>query len=448
MTSAAQAIPFPTVAPSRDENDIRRVRETLKGPVIQTLRRLVPDLSQVAPERAYDHTLANLGLLETCFKTFRSQRDRFQHILQDKSGRTVTSDNALLTCGHTLEHVIAMIVRTAAKRYFRHHIGLDKTTKYDSAQQSGLLGKMRNAMTAQGDKKKGLAEELYDSIKAYLLFEWQVPLVPTYARMSPKQVMAMGQQILQYTDEVLLAKAAGLPLPVKAARQNETGSTSSAPAQVRSVFPEIKPVAANSASSASGAAQMAAFRAQSSARPVSSTTISRPSPASAPRLVSDVSAPSAQPPKPITVAASSLRAFPSTPPSTPTRGDPSGKKLSGASFAPVLAAPQVQAAIDPNLLGPSSERIIDHVGAKAWAALILTLGLRRKDQLAVLILNAFGSLGVKEFLRLFGNDADPELLDQLLAKAEAGDISPNSTLPQVIAFVGKTFVPNKTAALR
>lgn len=439
MNALAEAAVFPGMR--SESNDVTVVREMLKGPVLQVLRRLMPEYAGIAPERAYDHTLADLGLLEKCFRTFREQRDRFQHLLVDKQGRSVTNDTGILACGHNIELVVAMVVRTAAKRYFRNHIGLNGQARREGAPQTGLLGKMRGALSSPSEKKKTLAEELYDSIKAYLLFEWQVPLVPTYARMTPAQVASMGPQLLKYADEGVLARAAGLPVFAKAATAAQTPPANANPPPARSKLPETG--AADQTSAAISSAQQKPIAARMPLRPLSPTPI-RPAAEAVQRAAQ---APIAYP-RPIAVAASALRAIPITPPAQTQRSDPNGKKLSGASFAPVLATPQVQAAIDPNLIGPVSERVIDLVGPKAWAALILSLGLRRKDQLAVLILNAFGSLGVKEFLRLFGNDADSRLLDELLEKTEGGDVNPNSSLAEIIAFVAKTFAPHKTAAIR
>jgi hypothetical protein len=40
------------------------------------------------------------------------------------------------------------------------------------------------------------ADELYEAIKDYLMHEWQVPLVPTYADMSVSQVRSLGPRLL------------------------------------------------------------------------------------------------------------------------------------------------------------------------------------------------------------------------------------------------------------
>lgn len=428
MSAVAAAMPAAAVAEVSDDT-VKVVRETLKGPVIQTMRRLVPDLAQVSAESAYDHALANLGLLEKCFKAFREQRDRFRHILVNKSGQVVTNDTGILSCGHNLEVVIAMVVRTAAKRYFRHHVGLHKTPKFASA-PPGLLGKMKKALASSANEKS-MAEELYECIKGYLLFEWQVPLVPTYAKLSPSQVTSMGRKILTLTDAVALAKAAGLPVPASAV----LATASSLP---------VKPASFNAERNASNSTGMRP-------RPMSPLPEIRPLPANESVKIVPLERPAPPPPQPIAMQPVALRSTPITASSAPARAGatpaPGGKKLSGASFESVLALPHVQAAIDPNLHGLASIRVIDLVGARTWAALILTLGLRRKDQLAVLILNAFGALGLQEFRRVLGNEANPEILDQLLAGVGEADISPNSSPSDIIAFVVKTFSPARTATL-
>jgi hypothetical protein len=424
MTAAAVAVPVSNDVTSSDES-VKVVRETLKGPVIQVMRRLVPDLAQVSPELAYDHALSHLGLLEKCFQTFREQRDRFKHILTDRSGQVVSNDTGLLACGHNLEVVIAMIVRTAAKRYFRNHLSLDKAAKFASAQPK-LFDKMRKALSSG---KRPLAEELYDCIKAYLLFEWQVPLVPTYAKLSPDQVSSLGRKLLTYKDEVELARATGLPIPIRKtppapptlpARDKATVT----PLRARGLAAPPPPPMTPDKSSPTW----------TSIEP-SAEQVARNSNVQPIQLRNITAAPPAQQ-MPLQQAPQAAMRRSSQ--------QPGGKKLSGASFADVLALPHVQALIDPILHGANSIRIIDFVGARAWAAVILTLGLRRKDQLAVLLLNAFSSLGPQEFKRVLGNDANPDILDQLLADVTQADVNAESQLGDIVSFVAKTFTPSKT----
>jgi len=167
------------------------IRETLKGPVLGTLRELVPALRQHADgASAYDHAIENLDLLEECFKVFRAQRPRFRHVLRDPRGLTVSGDAQTLACGRSLDEVVAMIVRTAAKRYFRAHFG---------------KGAPKPTPGAKPPRNEG--DELYDALKHHLQFEWQVPLVPDYCQLKPAEAKAMGADILELRDRALLSSA-------------------------------------------------------------------------------------------------------------------------------------------------------------------------------------------------------------------------------------------------
>lgn len=152
---------------------IKRVNETLKGPVAMVLSRLLPEFKGMAPADVYDRTLDDLDLLHRCFQTFRSERKRFGTIVVDSRNITVETDTGTLRCGRTLQEVIAMVVRTAAKRHFR-----------------------RVVAQPPGAPPRSAADELYETIKEYLLHEWQVPLVPAYADMTPSLVRTLGNRLL------------------------------------------------------------------------------------------------------------------------------------------------------------------------------------------------------------------------------------------------------------
>lgn len=187
---------------------VRRVNETLQGSVLETLCQFVPDLKAVPRERAYDRVLADLGLLERCFNAFRDQRASFRDVLVDSQRNPVADDQAMLSCGRTLEQVVAMIVRTAAKRHFRRRLNprplpgqakpqrlLDKVAGFLKREQSAA----KPAVAAH--RTSGKAEELYEALKANLRHEWQVPMVPTYADMSPNLARALGAKLLDITDK-------------------------------------------------------------------------------------------------------------------------------------------------------------------------------------------------------------------------------------------------------
>ncbi|MBI5164108.1 MAG: hypothetical protein HY985_09425 [Magnetospirillum sp.] len=81
---------------------IVRIRSTLQGPVMATMRQLVPELGHVPADLAYDHTLGSIYLLDRCFQTFREKRDRFRHLLVDAAGNPVVDGSGRLACGRSL----------------------------------------------------------------------------------------------------------------------------------------------------------------------------------------------------------------------------------------------------------------------------------------------------------------------------------------------------------
>lgn len=187
-------------------NAIRQVNDTLQDSVIGILSQFLPELKKLPADRAYQRTLDDIGLLERCFKVFRAQRDKFAPVLLDRSQHPVTDDDTPMACGRSLEQVVAMIVRTAAKRHFRRRHMPVHTPKAENAhrrlhQRLGQLFKApppANALHAT--PLRGRAEELYDALKANLLHDWQVPLVPTYAEMSPNLARSLGDKLLELKD--------------------------------------------------------------------------------------------------------------------------------------------------------------------------------------------------------------------------------------------------------
>ena len=101
---------------------VARINNALQGPVVEILGQFLPELKALPHEQAYDRTLDDIGLLTRCFQLFRQERQHFRTVLVDERRRPVSDDNALLSCGRTLAEVIAMVVRTAAKRYFRRAV--------------------------------------------------------------------------------------------------------------------------------------------------------------------------------------------------------------------------------------------------------------------------------------------------------------------------------------
>ncbi|MBF0167007.1 MAG: hypothetical protein HQL45_05195 [Alphaproteobacteria bacterium] len=420
-----------------EEESVRLVRATLKGPVVQTLRKLVPELAHVQEALAYDHTLGNIPLLETCFKTFREYRHQFNHVLVDPKGQVVKDDTAFLACGHNLEQVVAMVVRTSARRYFRHHVRPSSEPANPSLASppvplKGLFGRMKTHIVPGKSKLRTAAEELYDSIKGYLLFEWQVPLVPTYAKLAPAQVESLGKKLLDYGDVIGLSRAAGLPVP------DSVKSFVAMPSLAeRKKAVSLKPSSNSAAPQPKIGAAAHRSASEADASRLSSSTPKIAPISSSPSTYQMIPAPAVKPSGqivPIAPLGPRQVAGSASPRGAAPAASSGGKKLSGESFMPILELPHVQAVLHPSLIGPHSAVIIDKVAPKAWALLVLTMGLRRKDQLAVLLLTAYGTLGREGFERYFSQNAEPGLLEDLIENTHPSVLGADSQLADVVAF--------------
>ncbi|MFD2234914.1 hypothetical protein ACFSNB_13960, partial [Phaeospirillum tilakii] len=172
---------------------MRFINQTLKGPAAAALIDLDPALAAIGQERFYDTVMDDSSLLEGCLRVFRQNPQRFRDLLVDGQGRPVNDERVPLRCGRSLQDIVAMIVRTHAKRHFRSALGGDP------------------------DDPTSRAGGLYQAISAYLLHEWQVPLVPHYAPLPVALLRDLGPGLLDLRDaaalQALLATGAGAPPP-------------------------------------------------------------------------------------------------------------------------------------------------------------------------------------------------------------------------------------------
>lgn len=185
-----------------------RVNFALQGPVVDILGQFLPELNVLPRNRAYDAIMDDLGLLTRCFEVFRREPERFRTVLVDERKRPVSDDSVPLSCGRSLAEVIAMVVRTAAKRFFRRTL----------------------PQTPRPAEPYSRADELYDAIRAYLLYEWQVPLVPTYAGMEPSLVRRIGARLLEAREAASLARLIADPDALLASSGTAADGKDDAPA--------------------------------------------------------------------------------------------------------------------------------------------------------------------------------------------------------------------------
>lgn len=186
MNSAAATLgPFP--------DGIEGVRQALKTDIIGIIQQEIEPLSALSREAAYDKVMNNPHLLDGCFRLFRSKPDLFSQAIIDQNGKPAQHDNALLVCGRSLAEAITLIVRAAAKRYFRSN------AKHIPGHDGG------------SDHKA--ADHLYNSIKDMLLYEWQSRLIPNYLRMPVTLFKQMGVRLFDFREPSELSSLADYAEP-------------------------------------------------------------------------------------------------------------------------------------------------------------------------------------------------------------------------------------------
>lgn len=225
-------------APGPDKTEVQDdglelVRNTLRTQVSDILRVNVSQLSTVPPHMVYDHILNTPGLLHECFQVFRNQPDLFRKVVLRKDKRPATEGDDELWCGRTLDHVVALVVRASAKRYFREALPAPELpTVYVEApsllhKTAVKLGLKKQAHREPMAAPLGPADKLYNAFRENLRYEWQVPLIPSYSNLHPGTVRSLGPRILKLRDsgqiDILAAEGLGpdgrLPLLLEDARR-------------------------------------------------------------------------------------------------------------------------------------------------------------------------------------------------------------------------------------
>jgi hypothetical protein len=188
---------------SASDPGVEAIRAALKGPVIEVLRREVLGLKGLPRNAAYDKAMNDPKVLDECLRLFRCRPDLFASVVTDADRRPVTADPDVLACGRTLAEAVALVVRAAARRYFRAKLDFRSRfqappPKVSLMKQMGLaLGLThRPAPPKSAVKPHARSEALYQAIREHLRFDWQVSLIPHYTPMSPTLVSDLGSRIL------------------------------------------------------------------------------------------------------------------------------------------------------------------------------------------------------------------------------------------------------------
>jgi len=386
---------------------IRQINLTLEGPVAELMAQYVPELKSLPRRGVLERVLDDPLLLDRCFQAFRAHPDRFAMFLVDRRDQPVERGDVALSCGRSLDEVMAMVVRTCAKRHFRRRLDgaivpLQKRGRAAAPEAEGVmerLVRLFSQRSARAVPHRTRGEVLYDAFKEHLLHDWQVPLVPEYSTLSPQLVRRLGRRILDYRVAEDIRRLRDDP-----EAQPGSGTADALPAFLTgaALSPPAPPV--------------------STAPPVSSTA---PPPASPPAMAPPPAAP---------------------PPAAP--GDrrarlaeiltPDQKRLRGAAFTMVLLDPAVRAHLpNPEQTVRISTQLAE-TGGLAARMLVGELGLRA-DQLAVLVLTLHSLLGEAAFGRVFGVAGNPEQVAAVIERARAAGLGQDTDLGEVAAFARRLF---------
>ncbi|MCR6632952.1 MAG: hypothetical protein NVV74_24510 [Magnetospirillum sp.] len=406
-------------APREGHNSVvRRLSATLQGPVVEVLGELLPEVRRLPRRNTLEALLDDIDLLHRCFLAFRTNPDRFRHLLVNRHKVPVEDAEALLECGRSLDQIIAMVVRTAAKRHFRRR--LDGSPKprprpLQRMQRRDLLSRLRALLLSepmlppQYRPPKTRAEALYEAFQEYLLHDWQVPMIPEYCQLAPATVRRLGPRILDYriAEDIrrLRADPDNPPPPTPLVEPDQQGRAGTAlPAFLTGGAPAAEadgqptPITVAERRVSEGMAKLAYDTADRTVRDERAR-------------LDDILA-------------------------------PDGKRLKADAFTAALLDPQVRAALPHSEQTVRITGILGTVNGLAGKVLVGELGLRI-DQLAVFLMTAHAALGDKRFETAFGVPGRPEYVARIVERAKAYKIGQDTALPEISAFVLKMFKAGK-----
>lgn len=198
---------IPQAAPAAAPVDT--IRTVLKRDVAGVLRRNLPALAMVPTDKVYDHVMDDPIICEQAFRLLRTKPELFKDFVRTPERELPKTDDDALWCGRTLAEAVALVVRACARRYFRRRLRAPKpkATKPRVGFWRGLglsLGLVTPPRAPRGKAPPSPGERLFQAMRDLLLYDWQVPLIPAYAALSPQLVTAMGPKLLEFRDPLRL----------------------------------------------------------------------------------------------------------------------------------------------------------------------------------------------------------------------------------------------------
>ena len=205
--------------PITSDPEIEAIRGAREGPVIDVFRREIGELKHLPRPAAYDAVMNDPKMLDRCFRLFRTRPELFRDVVVNAERKPVVVDQAVLSCGRTLAEAMALVVRAAARRYF--HAKLDFRRFKPAAPKIPMLkrvaislGLAHAPVVKKAPKIQSRSEALYNAIRDYLHFDWQIMLIPHYAPLTPALVADLGPRLLEIREAAelqALAAPGGTP---------------------------------------------------------------------------------------------------------------------------------------------------------------------------------------------------------------------------------------------
>jgi len=168
----------------------------------------------------YQVLIHDPDILYSFIQTYRANKGVIDQIVVGKDGAAVTKEDAPLVCGVSLAQVQQLLVRTCA-RYF-----LEQATKEDEAE---IVTETRTTTrflifkkTEQIERKVGggFDERKVRELARSVAFDWQLPLLASYAELSTVHVMELEANILALrTPETVRTVAAFEPSVLRKAKE-------------------------------------------------------------------------------------------------------------------------------------------------------------------------------------------------------------------------------------
>lgn len=399
--------------PQEDHNVVvRKINATLRGAVIDTLSDLVPELRRLPKRAALEMVLDDIDLLHRCLLAFRTNPDRFRDILVNRHKVPVEHAEALLECGRSLDDVIAMVVRTAAKRHFRRRLdgALGRSPRLrprrpTRPRNSGFLDRLFGLVGPaphSRPREKSQGELLYEAFKDHLRHDWQIPMIPEYCLLSPTTVRRLGARILDYriAEDIrrLRADPDNPPPPTPLVNADQVLAAGY-------LLPVPDPALPAAITSGEDLEHDIDMSVEPNFAPANEDRDERA------RIDQILAA--------------------------------DGRHLRPEAFATVLLDPQVRATL------PHADDILRLAGTLgtvnglAGRMLVGELGLRA-DQLVVFLASAHAALGDRRFELAFGLPGRPDYIARIVQRAKAFKIDQQTPLPEIAIFVAKSFTEQKS----